>query len=113
MAWSFRRSARLDPLRINFCKPGIGWSIGERGIRVGKDSKDRMYSQISIPGTGIYNRQYFQPPKLTAMSQPAQPPTALPPQPAPPVIANGQLKVQHLILGAGALLAVVFYLTRC
>jgi hypothetical protein len=60
MAWSFRRSARFGPLRLNFSRSGIGWSLGGRGLRIGKDAKGRNYSQTSIPGTGIYRRDYYQ-----------------------------------------------------
>jgi hypothetical protein len=60
MGWSFRRSARFGPFRLNFSKSGIGWSLGGRGLRIGKDAKGRTYSQASIPGTGIYRRDYYQ-----------------------------------------------------
>jgi len=58
MSWSFRRSIRLGPLRFNLSKSGVGTSVGVRGFRVGKNAKGRDYSQISIPGTGIYRRDY-------------------------------------------------------
>ena len=60
MAWRFRRSARL-PLgfRLNFSKSGIGYSWGVRGFRIGKDSKGRVVRTLSIPGTGIYSREYI------------------------------------------------------
>jgi hypothetical protein len=59
MGWSFRRSARFGPLRLNLSKSGIGYSVGFRGFRIGKDAKGRNYSQASIPGTGIYRRDYY------------------------------------------------------
>lgn len=58
MGWSFRRSINFGPVRLNLSKSGVGYSIGGRGFRVGKDAKDRRYSQVSVPGTGIYNRSY-------------------------------------------------------
>ena len=58
MAWNFRRSVKFGPARLNFSKSGIGTSFGVRGFRVGKDAKGRTYTASSIPGTGIYNRQY-------------------------------------------------------
>jgi hypothetical protein len=58
MAWRFRRSVKLGPLRLNFSKSGIGYSAGVRGFRVGKDAKGRTYTAASIPGTGLYNRTY-------------------------------------------------------
>lgn len=58
MAWRFRKSSKLGPLRLNLSKSGIGTSIGVRGFRVGKDAKGRSYTATSIPGTGIYSREY-------------------------------------------------------
>jgi len=59
MAWSFRKSFNLGPFRLNLSKKGAGLSVGARGLRIGRDARGRDYSQISIPGTGIYNRQYY------------------------------------------------------
>lgn len=39
-------------------KKGIGYSVGVRGFRVGRDAKGQKYSQTSVPGTGIYKRTY-------------------------------------------------------
>ncbi len=61
MGWRFRRSIRLGPLRFNLSKSGVGASVGVPGFRVGKDAKGRDYQQISIPGTGIYRRDYSSP----------------------------------------------------
>jgi Protein of unknown function (DUF4236) len=58
MGWRFRRSLKLGPLKLNFSKSGVGYSIGGRGFRVGKDVRGRSYSSASIPGTGLYNRTY-------------------------------------------------------
>jgi hypothetical protein len=58
MAWRFRKSIKFGPLRLNLSKSGIGTSIGVRGFRVGKDAKGRSYTATSIPGTGIYSREY-------------------------------------------------------
>ena len=35
MGWSFRKSVKMGPLRVNFSKGGVGASIGVRGARVG------------------------------------------------------------------------------
>ena len=67
MAWTFRRSVNLGPFRINLSKRGAGLSVGARGFRVGRDAQGRDYTQMSVPGTGIYNRQYQKNP-----SQPGQ-----------------------------------------
>ena len=58
MAWRFRKSIKLGPLRLNLSKSGIGTSIGVRGFRVGTDAKGRSYTAASIPGTGLYERKY-------------------------------------------------------
>jgi hypothetical protein len=60
MGWNFRRSLNLGPLRLNASKSGIGYSVGVRGFRVGKDAKGRKYTATSIPGAGIYRRDYLQ-----------------------------------------------------
>jgi hypothetical protein len=53
MGWSFRRSFRFGPFRVNLSKSGVGYSVGTRGIRVGEDSEGRRYRSLNIPGTGI------------------------------------------------------------
>jgi hypothetical protein len=61
MGWNFRRSINLGIFRINLSKKGAGASVGVSGFRVGQDARGRNYSQISIPGTGIYRRDYYKP----------------------------------------------------
>lgn len=58
MSWSFRRSINVGPLRVNLSKSGVGYSVGTRGLRIGKDGSGRRYSSVSIPYTGIYRRDY-------------------------------------------------------
>ena len=58
MGWGFRRSLKLGPLKLHFSKSGVGYSVGVRGFRVGKDAKGRSYTAASIPGTGLYSRTY-------------------------------------------------------
>jgi len=58
MGWSFRRSVNLGPLRVNLSRKGVGYSVGAKGFRAGRDAQGRDYTQTSIPGTGIYNRSY-------------------------------------------------------
>jgi hypothetical protein len=71
MGWNLRRSLRFGPFRINLSKSGVGYSVGLPGYRLGKDAKGRPYQQMSIPGTGIYRRDYMQP--GTQQAQPTQP----------------------------------------
>ena len=56
--WNWRKAFRFGPLRVNLSKKGVGYSVGVRGFRVGRDAKRQDYSQTSIPGTGIYKRTY-------------------------------------------------------
>jgi hypothetical protein len=57
MGWYFRRSKSFGPFRLNLSKGGLGWSIGTRGLRVGRSSKGRTSTNVSIPGTGIGYRK--------------------------------------------------------
>jgi Protein of unknown function (DUF4236) len=77
MAWRFRRGARFGPFRLNFSKSGVGYSVGARGFRIGKDARGRSYTATSIPGTGIYNRQYSSASRPTAQGT-VSPTTASP-----------------------------------
>jgi len=58
MGWNWRKRFNFGPLRINLSKRGIGYSLGVPGFRVGQDAKGQNYSQTSVPGTGIYRRDY-------------------------------------------------------
>jgi hypothetical protein len=53
MGWYFRRSLGLGPFRLNLSRSGVGWSVGGRGFRVGRDARGRPTKHASIPGTGI------------------------------------------------------------
>ena len=60
LAWRYRRSTRFPGgFRVNLSKSGLGWSWGFRGFRIGRDSRRRTSRTLSIPGTGLYNRQYL------------------------------------------------------
>ena len=59
MGWSFRKSLKFGPFRLNLSKSGIGYSLGIPGFRVGRSARGSLYRSASIPGTGIYNRKYF------------------------------------------------------
>ena len=58
MGWGFRRGVNFGPLRLNASKSGLGWSVGGRGFRVGRDARGRRYTAASVPGTGIFYRSY-------------------------------------------------------
>ena len=55
MGWTYRKSIKAGPFRINLSRTGIGYSIGGKGFRAGVDSRGRTYSSVSIPGTGLRN----------------------------------------------------------
>jgi Protein of unknown function (DUF4236) len=57
MAWTFRRSIRIGPIRVNLSRSGAGYSVGVPGYRVGVRPNGRRYRSIGIPGTGLSNRQ--------------------------------------------------------
>ena len=53
MAFLFRNSINLGPLRINFSKNGIGWSFGVPGYRRSVSATGKKRTTYSIPGTGM------------------------------------------------------------
>lgn len=58
MAWTFRKSINLGPIRITFSSSGISFSVGGRGFRTGVNARGRRYTSVSIPGTGVRYRKY-------------------------------------------------------
>lgn len=100
MGWNFRRSVNLGPLRINASKSGIGYSIGGRGFRIGKDSKGRTYTAASLPGTGIYRRDYQKKPPTQVL------PSQIPQTRPAPAISVGQTsnKLAWVLYVVGAIL---------
>ena len=106
MAWRFRRSLKLGPLRLNFSKSGIGYSAGVRGFHVGQNAKGTRYTAASIPGTGIYNRQYYGASKTIAQSPAAQSPDS--PTSAPPQTGTGNgLKLFLAFLAGGVVFSIL------
>jgi hypothetical protein len=53
MGWYFRRAIGFGPFRLNLSKSGLGWSVGRRGLRGGRDARGRRTTHASIPGTGV------------------------------------------------------------
>ena len=56
MGIRFRKSVNIGPFRVSASRSGIGYSVGGRGFRVGKDARGRKYHSFSIPGTGVSYR---------------------------------------------------------
>jgi hypothetical protein len=55
MAFFFRKSVRLGPLRFNLSKRGVGASVGVKGARVGIDADGREY--VAGGRYGLYFRE--------------------------------------------------------
>lgn len=53
MGFRFRKSVKAGPVRFNFSKSGVGYSVGGKGFRVTKRADGRTQTTTSIPGTGI------------------------------------------------------------
>lgn len=53
MGFRFRKSANIGPLRVNFSKSGVGYSVGGKGFRVTKRADGKTQATASVPGTGI------------------------------------------------------------
>ena len=69
MSWNWRSSKKIGGVRVNLSTKGIGWSAGVKGFRVGTDASGRQYTHASIPGTGLYNRQYNSKSKIHKLKQ--------------------------------------------
>ncbi|MQY07938.1 DUF4236 domain-containing protein [Actinomadura macrotermitis] len=53
MGWSYRKSMKVGPFRLNFSKQGVGHSVGGRGARYTKGADGRKTMTFRIPGTGF------------------------------------------------------------
>ena len=47
MGWSFHKSIKIGPFRINIGKTGIGFSVGAHGFRTGVRSNGSTYKSVS------------------------------------------------------------------
>ena len=53
MGFIFRKSIGRGPFRINLSKRGVGFSVGVRGLRIGRSASGRNTVRASLPGTGV------------------------------------------------------------
>ena len=53
MGWRYRKRINIGPLRINFSKSGIGYSVGNKFFRVTRKANGGVRTTATIPGTGI------------------------------------------------------------
>jgi len=54
MGWSYRRSAKFGPFRVNFSKSGIGVSAGVKGARISTGPRG---TYVNLGSNGVYYRQ--------------------------------------------------------
>ena len=74
MGFRFHKSVNLGPLRVNFSKSGVGYSVGGKGFRATKKAGGGVRTTASIPGTGIsYVRDYPNSGKKKASGSTASP----------------------------------------
>jgi hypothetical protein len=57
MAFHFRRSKKVGPLRITASKRGLSVSGGAGGVRSSKSTTGRRTSTVRVPGTGVFWRK--------------------------------------------------------
>lgn len=57
MGFYWRQSVRLGPVRLNFSKSGVGYSVGVKGLRYGVRADGRSY--VSAGAHGFYYRETF------------------------------------------------------
>ncbi|MBD5427793.1 MAG: DUF4236 domain-containing protein [Treponema sp.] len=50
MGFSFRKSVKIGPVRVNVSKSGVGVSAGVKGARVGINSKGKVYGSAGVKG---------------------------------------------------------------
>ena len=101
MPWSYRRSAKIGPIRVNFSKSGISYSIGSKAFRYGKTAKGRSYvSSSPLPGLR-YQRTISKPKSRTTGPWGMQTLTQQSPTPpTPPRMSQGRLA---LLISGGVL----------
>lgn len=53
MGFRIKKSINAGPVRVNFSKSGVGYSVGGKGFRVTKKANGGIRTTTSIPGTGV------------------------------------------------------------
>ena len=71
MGWRYRKSLNLGPLRINFSKSGVGYSVGGKGYRVTKTAKGTVRRTVTLPGGISHVEEYKTGNKPAAKKRPA------------------------------------------
>lgn len=57
MAWRFRKSKVLGPLRLTLTRRGVGASIGFGPLRYSLGADGKVRRTRRIPGTGMYDTE--------------------------------------------------------
>ena len=73
MGFTFRKSVKIGPVRVNVSKSGVGVSGGVKGFRVGVNAKGKTYVSVGAKGFR-YQTQLgsAKPKKKTSPQQPEQ-----------------------------------------
>ena len=104
MGWNLRRSINIGGIRLNLSKKGVGVSVGVKGLRIGRDANGNTYTHASIPGTGVYRRDYYKTDYSDQQNNPSGGPS-MPPPLTPPV--NPQAFEAEYVVKRDELLATV------
>lgn len=94
MAFRFRKSVKLGPLRVNLSKSGVGYSVGNKFYRVTKKANGGMRTTATLPGTGISNVKDYSKDQVKEAAQ-------------MPSTSNKKEKAPAIIGGAIALLLLI------
>lgn len=76
MGWYLRKSVKFGPLRVNFSKSGIGYSLGIKGARIGTGPRGPY---IAGGRYGVYYRQSLNTPTHPALASHAPVPEPIVP----------------------------------
>ena len=101
MSWRFRKTFKVLPgVRLNLTERGLSATIGAAPFSVNVGPRG-VYSNIGIPGTGIWTRERFDDPSGHQATFEPTPPTGLrDPHPAP--VADAPNPLRHARLRSAA-----------
>jgi hypothetical protein len=93
MSWRFRKTFKVLPgVKLNLTRYGISATIGAAPFSVNVGPRG-VYRNLSIPGTGIWDRQRLDTPSLSEPTE--QHPAALEPRAVPPLIPSEEAASIH------------------
>jgi hypothetical protein len=59
MAWRWRKTKNIGPMRATISKSGLGISYGFLGFRFGVSTNGKKFLSFGVPGTGLYYIKYY------------------------------------------------------